>query len=79
MASYKRLLLLAAVMCWTTQAFYVVKGCVSVIKVRTDVADISTICRYDLEVRPTPIQNDHDYTDAPNFHYLSVYKVASFG
>ena len=66
-------------MCWTTSILYVVKGCASVIKVRTDVADISTICRYDLGVRATPVQNDHDYTDAPNFHHLSVYKVASVG
>ena len=60
-----------------TSILYAVKDSAAVRKVRTDVADISTICRYDLEIRQTPIRNDHDYIDAPNFNHLSTYKVAA--
>lgn len=64
-------------MCLTIQASYMLRKILQLLAVRTGVADISTIRRYELEVRQTPIQNDHDYADAPNFNHLSTCKVAT--
>lgn len=33
----------------------------------------------DLAVRPQPVQDEHDYTDAPDFGHLSHYKTAAVG
>ena len=86
MATYKRLLLRHEVktagncnVLDNTSILYALKDSAAVSKVRTDAADISTMRRYDLEIRQTPIQNDHDYVDAPNFNHLGTNKVAAVG
>ncbi|CAB3990496.1 Hypothetical predicted protein [Paramuricea clavata] len=88
MAAYKRLLLRHEVSASgnctaldATNILHAVKDTTIINHVNADidVSDITTIRRYDLNVRLEPQQTDHDYVDAPNFNYLSSYKEAAVG
>ena len=88
MAAYKRLLLRYEVSASgnctaldATNILHAVKDTTTINHVNADidVSDITTIRRYDLNVRLEPQQTDHDYVDAPNFNYLSAYKEAAVG
>ena len=88
MAAYKRLLLRHEVSASgnctaldATNILHAVKDTTTINHVNADidVSDITTIRRYDLNVRVEPQQTDHDYVDAPNFNYLSSYKEAAVG
>ena len=39
--------------------------------------EASLIRKYDLQLRHQPIVSEHDYTDAPNFAYLSEFKMSA--
>ena len=41
------------------------------------ITEASLIRKYDPRFRPTPIQSDHDYADAPNFANLSEFKKSA--
>lgn len=62
-----------------TNILHAVRDDITLNNTSNDIVDISTIRRYDLEVRPAPVLNDHDYTDAPNFNSLSSFKTAAVG
>ena len=78
MSAYKRLLLRHEVSASgnctaldATNILHAVKDTTTINHVNADidVSDITTIRRYDLNVRLEPQQTDHDYVDAPNFNY----------
>ena len=42
-----------------------------------EIEDVTIARRYDLELRPKPVANDHDYCDVPNLMELSEFKSSA--